>query len=180
MSSIKQGKKVAIILIFISLIVICFLLSLEKGRIIPSHRIVKYSKDELTDLYWKYQNELNEVAEIIIASNSFRQSIRDSNDIDRGISTEATKQYFSEDEWNKIVDLFQKICPLMIMLSLRNGDRVVYINFGLVKEKNYYISTSLYYFKNPYTAERYKEYIFIDSLEHLDGYWYIGENIIED
>ena len=63
----------------------------------------------------------------------------------------------------------------MIVRSLRKNDDVFYIDFASRKEKGNYIGASLYYFINAETARAYEEYMWVGSLEHLDGFWYIGE-----
>lgn len=146
--------------------------------IISSGSVATYTKDELADLYWKHKDELDKVAEIVFASDALRQIIIDENDDDCGVYTEYDKRYFTESDWNEIVDLFKKIRPYLIMRSLRQGD-TVYFNFRHQKTSDMEISTSLYYFKSPATMEVYKGYSWVGDLEQLDGYWYIGEYIRE-
>ncbi len=145
--------------------------------IIPSRHVATYTKDELADLYEAHKDEFNKVAEIVLASDAFRQRIIDSHEGDWEIKTEYVKDDFSEGDWNEIVDLFQKIRPYMIMRSLVLGD-TVYFDFGHQKTSGMEISTSLFYFKSAATMEAYKGYIWVGDLEQLDGYWYIGEHVL--
>ena len=147
--------------------------------IIPFESEVAWTKEELIEVYWEYKEELDEVAEIVLASESLYERMRETND-DGFISSEAYKKYFSEGDWEKIVDLFEKIRPSELIRSLRLSDDVVSIDFKGRNVEGDHIWASLYYFKNPETAEAYKGYSFVgDGLEHLDGYWYINEKLRE-
>lgn len=144
--------------------------------IIPPRSVATYTKEQLADLYWEHKDEFNKVAEIVLASDAFRQRIIDNNDDDWGIRSEYLKDDFPEEGWGEIVDLFKVIRPYMIMRSLREGRDVVYFSFASQKTSGLEISTSLYYFKSAGTMEKYKDYFWVGVLEHLDGYWYIGEH----
>ena len=145
--------------------------------IIPNGSLIEWTKDELNEAFWEYEDELNEVAEIVLASESLKQRMIDSYD-DGFIAGEAYKKYFSDEDWGKIVDLFEKIRPYELIRSLRLGDDVVWIDFSYRKVKGGYLAAALYYFKNPETAEAYGSYVG-RGLEHLDGYWYISEKFTE-
>jgi len=145
--------------------------------IIPYNSVTSYTKDEFMDMYWEHKDELSEVAEIVLASDSLKQRIRDNNEIDWAIHSDSVKDDFSEEDWEKIVDLYEKIRPVTIMRALRKNDDVVYIRFYSIEEDGSYID-SLFYFKNAETAEAYKGYSWVGELEHLDGYWYVEEEIL--
>lgn len=146
--------------------------------IIPACSVATYTKDELVDLYWAHKDELTKVAEIVLASDTLRQRIRDAYEVDWGIFAKYDKRYFSDSDWNKIVDLFKKTRPYMIMRSLRQGD-TVYFDFRVRRLNNVEIKNSLYYFKSTATMEIFKKFIWVGELEHLDGYWYIDEHMRE-
>ena len=162
---------VAILLILVSLI------TGSNPPFIIIGKPTAYTTDELADLYWERKDELGEVAEIVLGSGAFLQRMIDNYDDDRGILTEYVKDDFSKEEWDKIVKLFRAIRPYMIMRSLKAGDDVIYFVFGQRKVDDHTYDTMLFYFKNPETAEYYKRYTWVGTLEHLDGNWYIGEDI---
>ena len=126
---------------------------------------IVYTKDELIDMYWENKDELTEVAEIVLASDSLLQKIIDTDDKDWTINHQVDKQYFSEEDWKKIVVLFKKIRPYMI---IRKRDGAVFIDFSHRKKEGSEIGTSLRYFSNGGIYAGVK-----GRLEHLDGYWYV-------
>ena len=139
--------------------------------IIPIKSSIIYTKDELIDQYWEHKDKLNEVAEIVLASDSLLQEIIDNKDLERDVWSSSQKKHFSEDDWDKIVDLYEKIRPVTIERR-RNG--AVYIDFNRREIDTTYIDTSLYYFGSAETADAYRTNIH-ETLEHLEGYWYIRE-----
>ena len=144
--------------------------------IIAPSRASAYTKDELADAYWRNREAFTNVAEIVLANERIRQIIINNYDDDFDIYTKNDKRFFTEPEWKQIEELFLEIKPTMLMLSLRNNDRVVYFNFPDTHVNGKVTGTSLFYFKNSATMERYKGYVWVGTLEHLDGYWYIEED----
>ena len=173
----KQGKIISGFLrIYIILISLIFLVACESSPyIIPRNSTVFYTKNELIDLYWEHDDELDEVAEIVLASKTLRQRIIDQKN-DWDIRFESDKRDFADDDWERIVYLFKEIRPLMIVRSLQGGD-VVYIDFGQRKVNGCWVSNTMFYFKNAETAESYSRYTWVGKLEHIDGYWYVSERI---
>jgi len=145
------------------------------GSIIPNNSIATYTKDELNDLYWENKDELNEVAKIILANEELYRQIIENNDVERDVWGKSQKKLFSNEEWGKIVDLYKKIRPYTIERR-RNG--AIYIDFAQRKVGGSNISTSLYYFGSEETANAYRVSRF-ETLEHLEGYWYINEWIFD-
>ena len=149
------------------------------SRIIPFDSTVAYTKVELIDLYWEHKDELNKVAEIILASDSLLQEIIDNRDVERDVNNSSQKKHFSEDDWEKIVNLYENIRPLTIERELYGA---VGIYFGRQKVDKDYVSYSLRYFRNDVTLEYYKyqhfRYRWEKDFEHIDGYWYIRTRII--
>ncbi|MCL2672269.1 MAG: hypothetical protein FWF10_09595 [Clostridiales bacterium] len=144
--------------------------------IVPPQNILDYSTDEVTELYWAHKDALSEVAEIVLASDAFRQRIKDSRESEWAIGSDFVKDDFSEEDWSTIVDFFEKFRPSRLSSSLRNNDNAVYIDFGEVEEDGSFIHTMLFYIKNPTTAQYYAETqaYWIGTMEQLDGYWYIA------
>ena len=155
-----------------SLVLICLGACSNNHSIIPVGSTVAYTKDELIDSYWEYKDELNEVAEIVLSSESWLQFIVDNNHSGGLLSATSQAKYFSEEDWNAIVELFKEIRPIMIE---RRRDEVVHIPFERIRAAGDYTGVCLFYIKDIETAEKYKNFIWVDNLEHLDGYWYIDE-----
>jgi len=148
--------------------------SYEPSRIIPKDSKIAWTKYEVIDLYWMYSEELDEVAEILLGNDAFRQSVIEGyNYVYIGSTRE--REFFSDEDWESIVGLFEKTRMDMIYRSWQEGDDIVHLNFNpLYRDRNWFITT-LYYFKNPEIAEKYKKAKSLDGLEHLNGYWYINE-----
>ena len=148
----------------------------ESSSIIPYDSVVAWTKDEAIGLYWMYSEELDEVAGIVLASDDFRQSAIDGYD-HVGIISNKEKIYFSEEDWGKIVDLFEKTRPIQIGRSWEEGEDVVFLGFTnrLAIDGGYWVTCTLYYIDNPKVAEKYRNDLYTENLEHLDGYWYINE-----
>ena len=144
----------------------------SEPSIIPINSITVYTKEELIDLYWEYKDKLNEVAEIVLASDSLLQEIIDNKDIERDVGSSS---HFSKKDWEKIIDLYENIRPLTIE---RERFGAVGIYFGQLKVDNDYISNSLRYFRNEETLEYYQKNRWEEQFEHLDGYWYISSLIM--
>ena len=172
---IWRGFRAVTIFIAIVCLTSCTSLPSTSTTIIPSDSTIAWTKEELKDLYWENKEELNEVAEIALACDMLKQQIVENHE-DWEICYSSQSDWFSEDDWAKIVDLFEKIRPYMLMRSLRSEDDVIWFVFSYRKVEDGYIHISLYYFKNPQTAIAYK---LAGSLEHLDGYWYVNEEFIE-
>jgi hypothetical protein len=175
----KKGVSGFLKLTAILIVLACLSACNSPSPIVPNGCLVEWTKGEVIELYWEYKDEMNEVAEIVLACDTIRKRIIENYEFGE-ISNNSQKSWFSEDDWYQITDLFEKIRPYMIVRSLREGDDdfdVVWIDFSPRYLKDGYVSSSLYYFKNPETAEEYKAYMVEgETLEHLDGYWYIHEN----
>ena len=161
---------VGISIISIALIIVaiyCFFAWRSAPWIIPIGSDIVYTKDEMIDMYWENKDELTEVAEIVLASDSLLQKIIDTDDDGWSINHKMEKQYFSEEDWEKVVVLFKKIRPYMI---IRKRSGAVFIDFAYGKKEGHEIGTSLRYF-NDKTAGKYTSDK--TELRHLDGYWYM-------
>ena len=143
----------------------CFFAWLSAPRILPIGGEIVYTRDELIDIYWENKDELTEVAEIVLASDSLWQKIIDIDDSGFCIHDKADKQYFSEEDWEKIDVLFKKIRPYMI---IRKRGGAVFIDFAYGKKEGHEIGTSLRYFNDEETYMSDKT-----ELRYLDGYWYM-------
>ena len=163
----------------IAVIVLTFAVACRKGSptIIPIDTLLVYTKEELANACWEYKEELNEVAKIVLENEAFERQIRNSREGDGSLIVEGSKVDYTDEEWEAIVDLFNKIRPYMLMRDIRNGDNVFYITFFRTKIDDGYISTTLYYFQDADAVERYQKNIWVGALDHIDGGWYVGEDI---
>ena len=147
--------------------------------IIPPSSVAAYTKDELADLYWTNKEAFTRVAEIVLANDRICDIITKNYDDDYGIFAKDDQSFFSEQDWSQVEELFEIVKPYMIMLSLRDNDRVVYFDFAPLKADGKDIDFALYYFKDRITMLWYKYYSWVGTLEQLDGYWYIGKHVWE-
>lgn len=143
--------------------------------IIPSNSLVSHTKYELIDLYYENKDELNKTAESILKSNSFLEKIKSGDDEDEYIMFKSDSQYFSESDWETIVDVFETLRPYSIDRSLRDGYDVVYLVFAERTEDGVRRSNNLYYIKDLEAVKCYENNIWVGKLEHIDGYWYVEQ-----
>ena len=172
-----------IAIILFALILLWFDRTIASQWIINPRSITSYTKEELVNLYWENKDELNEVAEIVLANDGLKQRIIDNHDDYGEIRFMSDKGYFPEEEWNKIVALYKKIrCNEIVRLIWGGKDGVVYVDWRSKKTDGHEIYTALYYFKDVNTMEFYKQHymgtIGQFVLEQIDGGWYVYENII--
>ena len=165
----KKGVRGILWIILIIITLVC----LSACDIIPANSTIAYTKDELIDLYWENEDELTEVAEIILSSDSLLQEIIDNNDDEMDVWTKADARHFSKEDWVKIVDLYKKIRPSTIERRRRGA---VWFIFPSRKVDGGYVDTDLYYFENEEKAKAYKIGMVDEkTLEHLNGNWYTRE-----
>jgi len=150
--------------------------------IIPRRSVIAPEKNELVDLYWTYKDELNEVAQIVLTSEALRQRIIDGSRNFRQISSDFVREDFSEEEWEKIVDLFEKIRPSVITRTYYGeGNNVIHVSFSTRRVGEYVFSVFLFYFEQPGRVAGYRRFeeFWTGPIEHLDGNWYISERVRE-
>jgi len=143
-------------------------------RIIPIYSEISCTKTEAVDLYCKYSEELDEVAEILLASDTFRQSAIVGCEYVY-IGNTDKKEYFSKGDWNKIADLFENVRMNKIVRSWQGGENIIIISFWPKYVNGDWFTASLYYYENPEIVETYRSLFSLDELEYLNGYWYINE-----
>ena len=98
-------------------------------------------------------------------------------DGDIGIFVKGDKDYFSEEEWDNIVSVFENLHPYMIMMERKGRPLKFYIDFSDLKLETGTKRVTLYWFPSEKEMERRKERSFAESIEvsQLDGNWYIVE-----
>lgn len=160
--------------------------TIASSHIIDPRSIVAHTREELVDLYWEHKDELQEIAEIVLASDAFKQRIIDNNDDYGQTRFESGTGVFPDEDWNKIVALYQKIRCYDIVRHCWGGvDGAVSIDFREKKADGQDISTRLFYFKDLHTMEFYKlhrysynQFGWRQTLEPIDGGWYAYESVI--
>lgn len=177
----KIQKKVVLGLITFGLIGItaCIAVDLSSGLkpIIPNESVEYHTKEELTDLYWQNKTVLNAVKDSVISSKTLLQALDEYNEGDIAIEYQSEKEYFSDEEWENIVTVFENLHPSMLMLERKGHPLVFYITFrhlgpGLETKVVY-----LYWFPNDEERAYHEEDgVFPDGVfTQIDGGWYIVE-----
>ena len=151
-----------------------FIAWVDAPLIIPNRSIESHAKSELIDLYWENKENLNITARSILGSEAFLTKLKE-NDEDEYIKFKSDSKYFTENDWEAIVDVFETFRPYAITRSLRGGYDVVYIDFDHRREDGTYKHNGLFYFEDPEAVERYERYLWVGKMEHIDGCWYVDE-----
>ena len=180
----KTWKKVVIGLLILCVVAfVTWILILwfapDPNDIIPYDSVEYQTKEELTDLYWQNKTVLNSVKNSVLSSKSLMQALEDYKEGDINVSYMSDKKYFSDEEWENIVSVFENLHPYMIMMERKGRPLKFYIDFSKLKLETGYQYTTLYWFQNVKEISYLKEVSSADSIEvsHLDGNWYIVEEI---
>ena len=177
----KTWKKVVLVLIIIGLIGItaCIAVDLSSGSkpIIPNKSVEYHTKEELTDLYWQNKTVLNAVKESVISSKTLLRALDDYNEGDIDIRSKTDKEYFSDEDWENIVTVFENLHPSMLMLERKGRPLVFYITFKNLNQDWKSKTNFLYWFPNDEEREYHEEPgVFPDGVfTQLDEGWYIVE-----
>ena len=178
----KKWKIVIILALMIGVLsfasYILFLV-LNPSTIIRGNTVEYHSKEELTDLYWQNPVVLNSVKDSVLTNDSLLQAMNQEGDGDIGIFVKGDKDYFSEEEWENIVSVFENLHPYMIMVERKGRPLKFYINFGDLRFETGSKETALYWFPNEEEIEYHKEHSLADSVAYtqIDGNWYIVEEM---
>ncbi len=125
-----KKKMVSLLIILFSLFLLYNTFICYRGRnIIRNKELHSYSAEELTDVFHENQDLFLKTATIIQRNDALKQKIINENEDDWGIYSYVDRQYFVDEEWAIIVELYKKIGPYMIMRSLKYGRDVVYFAF---------------------------------------------------
>ncbi len=147
------------------------------NEIIPIDSVKYKTKEELTDLYWQNKDVLNSVRDSVLSSKSFLRALDEYGEGDYDISYLGDKKYFSEEEWDNIVTVFEKLHPYMIMLERKGRPLKFYIDFPKLVLESGYKYTSLYWFPNNQEIKYHRENSFADNMNYtqVEQGWYIVE-----
>lgn len=130
-----KKKMVSLLISLFSLFLLYNTFIFYRGRnIIQNKDIQGYSEEELLTVFHENQDLFLKTAIIIQRNNALKRKIISKNEDDWGIYSYADKQYFTEEEWAIIVELYKKTGPYMIMRSLKYGRDVVYFVFAETKQ----------------------------------------------
>jgi len=178
----KTWKKVVIGLVILAIVAfVAWILILwfapNPNEIIPTKSVEYHTKEELTDLYWQNKTVLNAVKESVISSKTLLRALDDYNEGDIDIRSKTDKEYFSDEDWENIVTVFENLHPSMLMLERKGRPLVFYIAF---KHLNPGLETKvvyLYWFPNDEERIYHEEPgVFPDGVfTQLDEGWYIVE-----
>ncbi|MBA4347258.1 MAG: hypothetical protein C0413_00170 [Clostridiales bacterium] len=176
----KKWKTMIILVLMIGVLsfasYILFLI-FNPSTIIRGNAVEYHTKEELTDLYWQNSVVLNTVKDGVLSNDSLLQAMNQERDGDIGIFVKEDEDYFSEEEWENIVSVFENLHPYMIMLERKGRPLKFYINFGDLRLETGSKETSLYWFPSEEEIEYHKEHSLADSFEYtqIDGNWYVVE-----
>lgn len=178
----KTWKKVVLglmLLGFLSFAAYIVKVLLNPGTIIPGSSVTYHTKEELIDLYWQNSVVLNSAKNSVLSNKLWTQAMNQEKDGDIGIFVKGDKEYFSDEEWENIVSVFENLHPYMLMMERKGRPMKFYINFKDLKTDSGRKSTSLYWFTDKKEIEYDKEHSLADNMEYtqLDGNWFIVEAI---
>ena len=147
------------------------------NEIIPSDSVEYQTKEELTDLYWQNKAVLNAVKDSVISSKSLLRALDEYKEGDIDVRSKLDKEYFSDEEWENIVRVFENLHPSMLMLERKGRPLVFYITFKNLNKDWKSKTTLLYWFPNDEEREYHEEPgVFPDGVfTQLDEGWYIVE-----
>ena len=99
------------------------------------------------------------------------------NEGDIAISYQTDKEYFSDEDWENNVTVFENLHPSMLMLERKGRPLVFYITFKHLNKDWKSKTTFLYWFPNDEEREYHEEPgVFPDGVfTQLDEGWYIVE-----
>jgi hypothetical protein len=179
----KTWKKIVLGLTALGVVALAVWIAIDfssgSNLIIPAGSSEYHTKEELTDLYWQNKTVLNAVKDSVLSNKGMTQELIKFREGHTGILTDHQKDFFSEEEWENIVSVFERLHPYMIMLELRGRSLKFYIDFSKLKLETRSKYVRLYWFPSEKELENRKERSFADSIEvsQLDGNWYIVEEI---
>ena len=152
-------------------------LIIDDHSVVPGNPVDYHTKDELTELYWQNKDLLNSVKDNVLSSDLFMNAMNQERDGDIAINAKEDVQYFTKDEWDGIVSVFEKMNPSMIMMERKGRPLIFYIVFGTQKQDSISKKTYLYWFPNEDERIYHEDPgVFPNGVfTQIDGGWYIVE-----
>jgi regulator of replication initiation timing len=125
-----------------------------------------YTKQELKQMLDDHKEEMEEVATIVLANERLKKHMKEvERDNDVNVYSKNDKQFFAEEEWDKVEALFKK---LKMTAIYRFGDTTIEFQFPMSEDG---ISNDLYY--STYSTELDNN----DATKLCDHWWIIERAI---
>jgi len=178
----KKWIKVILGLLLIGVLAVATyiaILILSPSTAVIDNSVEYYTKEELSDLFWRNEELLNRVKNSVLSNEKVLKALNDEQDGDTGIYLKQDEVYFSQEEWQDVETAFKTLHPIMLMLERKGRPLKFYICFDDLKIDSNTKTTSLYWFPDVKEIKYHKKVSSADSVEytHLDGNWYIVEEI---
>lgn len=128
-----------------------------------------YSVEELTVLYESLNVKYQDVAAIVMENNTIKQIMIDSKEEVVSIDSIMEKEYFSNEEWQKVEDLFRTTGMNRIERSIKSGKDVIifiYRNSNFTTELFYCVTTD----EQDLLYHKQRTSVF----QEIDEYWWVG------
>jgi hypothetical protein len=129
-----------------------------------------YTHDEALNMFNDNRKESDEIAKILLSNDSFWQNVKDKETgtvADIYFIDSQVKQYFSQEEWNKISKFFNNTRPYEIS---RTGDSVIAFDYRTSDNTQ---NISFYYFGKAETDRTYYGQLYL-HFDQIDDHWYVG------
>jgi len=171
------GLVIAGIVAFVAWILILWFAP-NPNEIIPSDSVEYQTKEEVSDLYWQNKELLNRVKDAMLSNEKVLQALVDEQDGDTGIYLKQDEVYFSQEEWQDVVTVFEIYHPAMLMLERKGRPLIFYMPFGSLRQDDVTKRTYLYWFPNDEEREYHEDPgVFpYGVFTQLDEGWYIVES----
>ena len=139
--------------------------------IIPNDECRFYTASELEDLYFSNKESFKNVAEIILASDELLECMEERSIYDYQIFSMDDKQFFSDSEWEEIVDFFKMSHVYLIQRDRALGDC---ISFGFINQVVDKVETEVVLFYFPQPTEKIIQFFSRNS--YMTDYYPIDTN----
>ncbi|MBO4385229.1 MAG: hypothetical protein J5854_07410 [Clostridia bacterium] len=165
-------KKLIVFSLLIMLFVSCSQKAcIDTGTIISRNEIIRYSLEDILNVFHDERELLQSVADIILNNDGIEDTITKLNDDDFAIFLDDDREFFTDQEWDQILKLYSETGPYQIMRSLKFGNDAVCFVFLTNTNENY--TYRLYYFveNGEQTAKHYRRNN--DTINQLDKEWWL-------
>lgn len=162
-------RRKACILLMTLMLVLLFGCDDSLRLIIPAEEEKFYSPKELVAVFHTYQDSFSEVVEIVLENEALEQMMINSREGTVSIWTVTKRDCFSEEDWDKIVDLFRETGLSRIERNNKGGKET--IRFQFIKNND---TTTLYYFREENEINIRYNTQFDTYVEKIDDEWWVG------
>ena len=163
-------KRIVTLILIVCFVFVCISCGTKEEHFI-NENIKYYSAEELEDVFLSNEEQFSEMAKIMLDNDDFymEKEARD-GDGDARVIANQDKQYFSEEEWEKIEEFFKNIAPLDVT---RYQGFIIGFHFPMNDEG--YTSTLYYFSHGTYMLEFDYHESHADSFKEIKEKWWIGE-----